>query len=314
MTAAGFFCILKIIALALLGIAALLLLVLLLVLLIPIRYHVRAAYAGKKPFGVIEASWLLHLFSVRVQYRGTLEAAVRVFGIKIFGIPGAEGGSKDRGETPAAKSEGESELSEDIEIPESRQMPESPRTSESVGSSRQVSPSTKKEGAGIPGSPSLKKAGKNWKSLLKLPETIKSRAESLISSVKGKYRMLKDKKAWLMDLLGNEANKRTIKRVLRQALRLLRHILPRRVCGRIRFGFDDPYTTGQILAYASPFYALYAKKLTLIPVFGESVFEGEGEASGRVRVGTAALAVACVFFDRNFRKLMKELLRTARPR
>ena len=54
--------------------------------------------------------------------------------------------------------------------------------------------------------------------------------------------------------------------------------------GRIRFGLDDPYYTGQILEGASLVYPFIYKSLDLEPVFDEKCLEAEGNFKGRVRV------------------------------
>ena len=83
-------------------------------------------------------------------------------------------------------------------------------------------------------------------------------------------------------------------------------MLPRRVKGKLRFGFDDPYTTGQVLMYLAPFYGLYARKLELIPVFEEPVLDGELYLKGKVRIGTVLVLAARMMLDRNFRSLLKK--------
>lgn len=63
---------------------------------------------------------------------------------------------------------------------------------------------------------------------------------------------------------------------------LLRHILPRKVRGKVMFGFDDPSLTGQVLALAGAVYPLYKDRLQITPVFDRQVLEGEVKLSGRV--------------------------------
>lgn len=56
---------------------------------------------------------------------------------------------------------------------------------------------------------------------------------------------------------------------------LIRHLLPQTLKGTLRFGFEDPSYTGQVLAAVSPFYGVYARSFTLIPEFEEKILEGE---------------------------------------
>ena len=110
-----------------------------------------------------------------------------------------------------------------------------------------------------------------------------------------------------MDFLNREENKNTFRLLFRQLKKLLRHILPRKMTGKLRFGLDEPYKTGQILTYVSPFYGLYAKHLQLMPVFDEAVLEGDLKIAGRIRIGTILVLAVRVLLDKNFRKLIGKL-------
>ena len=94
--------------------------------------------------------------------------------------------------------------------------------------------------------------------------------------------------------------------MVRLTKKLIRHLLPTKCSGRVRFGFEDPYTTGQILTYISPFYGWYARSVQVEPVFDENVMEGELRLKGRVRVATLLWIVIRLFMDKNFRRLLKE--------
>lgn len=110
----------------------------------------------------------------------------------------------------------------------------------------------------------------------------------------------------MVRFLEDEENKQTFRLLWRQLKALIRHILPTDLRGKVRFGFDDPYTTGQVLTYISPFYSLYGKKFQVIPVFEEPVMEGEGWLKGRIRFGTVLILGIRVLLDQNFRKLLRQ--------
>ena len=120
---------------------------------------------------------------------------------------------------------------------------------------------------------------------------------------------MEEKKDRLTAFLCNDANQATFRLLKRQIWALCRHVLPRKAAGRVRFGFADPFTTGQVLAYISPFYGLYARHVQVIPVFDEPVMEGEGMLKGRIRMGTVLLIGLRMLFDRNFRALLRKHLR-----
>lgn len=127
-------------------------------------------------------------------------------------------------------------------------------------------------------------------------------------SVNEKYAVYQEKLETVRTFLGDPENQKTLRLIKRQLWKLIRHILPRKMRGRIRFGFDDPAVTGQILTYISPFYGLYAKSVTVEPVFDEKVIEGELHIKGRIRVGTLLWYVVRVLLNKNFRTILKKFL------
>lgn len=108
------------------------------------------------------------------------------------------------------------------------------------------------------------------------------------------------------EFLKNEENKETFRLLKRQVKALFRHILPGKMRGKVKFGFDDPYTTGQVLMYISPFYGIYGKRFQVIPVFEEPVLEGEAWLKGRIRIGTVLAIGIRMLFDKNFRTLLRK--------
>ena len=116
---------------------------------------------------------------------------------------------------------------------------------------------------------------------------IKAFLEKLKFSFKGFCDKLKDIKTFVQEKrewLEDEKNQESLKLLFTQAKKLLAHVWPGRGKGRIRFGLDDPYYTGQILEGASLVYPFIYKSLDLEPVFDKKCLEAEGNFKGRVRV------------------------------
>lgn len=124
------------------------------------------------------------------------------------------------------------------------------------------------------------------------------RMRERLHSAKMKYRKLKR-------TLTDEENQKTFRLVRRQIFRLMRHLLPQTLKGTLRFGFEDPSYTGQVLAAVSPFYGVYARSFTLIPEFDEKILEGEVHIRGRIRASTVLWTVGRVFLNKNFRRLLR---------
>ena len=79
---------------------------------------------------------------------------------------------------------------------------------------------------------------------------------------------------------------------------MLRHILPCKLKARIKFGFEEPATTGNVLGIASIFYGIYGSNLELEPDFDRQVLAGEYNLKGRIRVFTLLLAAWKLFRNR----------------
>ncbi len=113
---------------------------------------------------------------------------------------------------------------------------------------------------------------------------------------------------WLIWLLTEPANVATRHLLWRQLKKLLNHIKPRHVEGDVKFGFDDPYITGQVLVAISPFYGFYGGNITVTPVFDESIAEGRIRLKGRVRIFTVLAVIIRMLMDKNFRFLLNRFL------
>lgn len=286
--------ILKIIGLILLGILGFLLALILLVLLVPIRYRAEGSYYGEAK-AEAAVSWLLHIISCKVVYDGELDVGIRVFGFRA--------GDKNRG----GGHEAEEETAPDAAPPETPAPPESPAKQQKkleaeilkeLEEERQEElrqeREQKKGAKGVTSSAPGKKRGPH----LKMPFSFQGICDKL--------KQMGQQKDQAEEFLKNEENKKTFRLLFKQVKSLLKHILPRKMRGKVKFGFDDPYTTGQVLMYISPFYGLYGKKFQVIPVFEEPVLEGEAWLKGRIRIGIILVVAIRVLLDKNFRTLLKK--------
>ena len=138
------------------------------------------------------------------------------------------------------------------------------------------------------------------------PKYIWKKIRVTFQKICDKLKTLRDRWQQILEFLQNEENRQTFRNLKKQLLALLYHIRPRKLTGRLRFGFEDPFKTGQILTYVSPFYGLYAQHVTLIPVFEEEVLEGELDMKGRIRLAALIWIGIQVIRDRNFRILLKK--------
>lgn len=305
--------ILKFIGLLLLGILGLLLAIIFIVLLVPLRYRASGSYYGELK-GAASVSWLLHILSCQVKYDGETDMCIRVFGIRIGGRAKAE---KDTPEDVVTETVVKAE---DRSGTAQRDVPGADAAGKAVAKadagdgdcSEKSFSGTEQKAADLSADEKKRKEHKKHKK----PEEKKQKKFGFGNPIKkirvtfqgicDKLKVLKEKKDQALEFINQEDNRRTFRLIKRQLMALIKHILPGKIKGRIRFGFDDPYTTGQILTWVSPFYGLYARNLQLIPEFEESVVEGELNLKGRIRIGTLLVIAVRIYMDKNFRVLLKK--------
>ena len=116
------------------------------------------------------------------------------------------------------------------------------------------------------------------------------------------------KKQWetILTFIRDEENKKAFRLAKRQIFALIRHVLPQKLEGKIHFGFGDPYTTGQVLTWISPFYGLYGRHVQVCPDFIEPCLDGELKLKGRIRLGTLIFLAFRMFQNKQIRLWVKK--------
>lgn len=325
---------LKIIGIAVLVLLGIALALILLVLFVPVRYQVDGAYDGK-PRGTAKITWLLHILSVTAAYEEQLDVKIRVFGINLtrFFMTGQEAEEETEDLLVHAMEAGEEIADAGAEVGEEAESEslekESPKgesvESESLGkdslerepleseSLKDSSPNRDSSNNDSPNrdsvQPGQKIPGGRFSRFRRLPGLILSKIKFLFRRVCDTLKDINGKKAQVEALVRDPANQKTAKLLWRQLKKIIRHILPRKGKAKVTFGFDDPYTTGQALTYASVIYPMCHKHLDLYPVFDESVLKGEGFLKGRIRLGTLLGAGIRILLDKNFRTILWKWLR-----
>lgn len=327
--------ILKIIGIILLVILGLLLAVILLVLLVPVRYRVQGSYK-ESPAGMVRVTWLLHALSALATYDGGLDVVVKVLGIQLFRLQnpgGEEDAETTEGETegeparperessePAEESGGESpEPAKEPERPEG-ESPEPVKEPEAPGQEHTLPPAGK-EPAFEDGQPAQQPEdeqtvqppdGEEEEAVQAMSadgdeSSIFEKAEDLFDTLCDKLNLVNEKRLWLTKFLENSSTQHTLGLLWRQLKKIILHVIPTKASGSATLGFDDPATTGQVLAACSVLYALYGDSIVITPDFERSVLEGDLDLQGRIRAGTIAFCAVRVLLDREFWVTLKRI-------
>lgn len=330
--------ILKIIVSLLLVILGLLLAVVLAVLLVPVRYQAKGSWHGELRLA-LTVTWFLHLLSVRALYaKDGLDLAVKILGIPLFKKHDKDAAKDAAEETREAAQDllGDSEqtLYDELEEDEARyrQAAEEKASGKKVSgkstsgkkvsgkntsgnkasgkstsgnkASGQETSGNKADVEGEAGTDRGAKSDPEHKVKAFL-EKVKTSFTNLRDKAKGTQELVQDKKAWLED----GKNQASLKLLFRQIKRLIAHIWPSKGKGDITFGFDDPYTTGQVLQVVSLIYPFYHRQLSVTPVFGETVLDGEGSFQGRIRLAYPLWLAFQVFIDTHTRRMIRGFIK-----
>ncbi|MBR0087462.1 MAG: DUF2953 domain-containing protein [Lachnospiraceae bacterium] len=112
-----------------------------------------------------------------------------------------------------------------------------------------------------------------------------------------------------LDFITNLRTKHAVGLTLRFVGWLLKHILPRRGSGYIRYGFEDPSLTGRVLAAVAATVPLHKNEIAVQPDFTEAVFECDAVLKGKIVLGLILVkAVALIlkkdvlFVIRNYKQ------------
>ncbi len=92
-------------------------------------------------------------------------------------------------------------------------------------------------------------------------------------------------------------------------IKILKHILPKKLVGHVHYGMDNPEYTGQITGVAAMLYPLYHNQFEIYPDFYEECFEADCKGKGRIRLGFFAIIIVQLLRKREVRKIIGWVLR-----
>lgn len=313
--------ILKILGCIILGILALILAAVLIVLFVPFKYELSAAYDGAPEAGG-KLSWLFGALKVRGSFKDKkIRARASILWFRIFSMGEDEEKAADTVQEAAADAE-EAVKAETEDI---LSAPEDIFEEETIGSREAVPPeeeATESSSAGeLPAAdaePEEEKKPEIKPEALpepdKTPEKVKKvkqkkktkqKKEGKLSALRKQYDKLVHTKDMAERFWNADFTQGSIAFAKKAAASLLRHVLPKKAAGHIRFGFDKPADTGKILGYASMLYAWYGDFLTLQPDFDRAVLEGNIDIRGSIRLYIFLYWGLRGLLNKDLRKLIK---------
>ena len=303
--------------LILLGILiGLILMILLLLLFCPIRYRGKIKKDRTDSLWEIhafgEVSWLLHIISAQVFWeQGVLKTKICFLGIPLEKFknlfrkkkkPRAlsnSGNQNAKKQTEASRSQGDTV--EDInEISEKVIM-------EPISISEEISEDEKKLRTKIADLISnivgkikmtVGKLFRIVQNFLGIPKRILKKMQSLALTI----RNFCDKINWWKEFLDHPRTREALSFLWKNAKKLIYHVLPTRITGKITFGNEDPAVTGMVLAVLGMTIPFHKNKIEAAPLFDdENVLEGEILLKGRIYGIVVLKTAAELYFNKNIK-------------
>lgn len=255
---------LKIIGIVILAIIALALLIILMVLFIPIRYRGKI-YFKEVPDIALSVTWFFKFLSLNITYKD---------GLDIIGKAGwlfkVYSNHDDDTDTNEGIEDYESKVEEIVDT-----VNENKKDDITLENTKKVDV--------LEVDNKIKELDKQEKKQSKKKKS-KSKKKKSSAKKESKLDKLINKAKDIHYLLTEEENKKTLLLMLEKTKNLLVHILPKKIVGFFKFGFDDPSTTGQVLEAVAIFYPLYRDDFKIVPMFYDEIIEVDISFKGRLRV------------------------------
>ncbi|WP_461811160.1 DUF2953 domain-containing protein [Faecalimonas sp.] len=281
---------LKIIGILILVILGLFFLLTGIILFVPICYRIEAK--GKGTLRSLEVkmnfSWLLRLLSGYVCYRDKkVDWQVRT-AWKQWNV------SKSKKITKVEIKPQNFKKSEEVQNEKEKKKPE--KVIEEIKIQKNVINKEEKQQSEI----------KNNSFANKFPKFFR-KIKRIICNFCDKIKVFGEKKDKIVEFLENETHQKAWEVVKKEIIRVFKYLRPKKIKGRVRFGFSDPYLTGKTLAILSICYPFYANEVLVVPDFENDVLEGELNIKGRVRGVYFFVFIFNIFRNKEIRKTYKNV-------
>lgn len=270
--------ILKVVGLILLVFIAVVLLVSILVLFHPFVYRIRLEKKTEELYAKIQISHLW--FALR--FTGKCVGPDYEMKARVFGIPVWKYPSKPKkqkkDQTQARNANPEKELVKSEQI------------------------DTKQEKENI------------WNKIRFIPKKICDIINKCLGVVKGFIQ----KKDSVLAFLKHKDVKRFLKLSKTQIQALGKCVRPTKADGYLKFGLEDPCSTGQVLGIVAMFLPVYSSYIQIIPSFEEACFEIDWKGKGKIRVFSVLMILKRWFLNDTCRRckrryeIMKEEIENGR--
>ena len=269
--------ILKVIGIIILALIALALLIVLMVLFIPVRYKGKI-YFKKVPDIDLSVTWFFKFLNISLKFKDELDISAKVaWFFTVFS------NKEDSNDEQKINSDNKDNIEKEPEEKSLSKKENSEEKSASLDGDNIKEHKTDTQNTPLVKADELNKQEKKHSNAVKKAKDKKkdkqnkSLPEKILEKVKD-----------IHYIITNDENKLIFMKMLEKVKKIIVHVLPRKISGYFKFGFEDPSVTGQVLEILAVFYPLYKDDFKIIPMFYDEIIEVDISFKGRLRIFYAA--------------------------
>lgn len=280
--------ILKIILWIVLGLLALVLLLLLTVLFVPIHYSANVVVDDNASVAA-RVRFLMVSFMVDFDKKTKkLDTTLRIFGIRFgkgkhteteHGNKESDTEKKQESIQTGTEADEETNLQANVNADEETILQVNADEAAGIKSAAEEAEDIQKQ------EPEKKKKKEKKKEKDKASSNNLKTGKNKLDAVKDKLELVKTKYRRVIKFWNMSCTIKTRRYLKRYFPKLIRHIGPRKLKGYVRYGFDEPATTGQITGYLSLLPFMYQKNFYPEPDFYNKVLECDVSLRGWLQLG-----------------------------
>lgn len=299
-------------------------LVLLLLLFCPVRYSAEAlkeTSSFKETEAAVRVSWLFGGISFtfrRIQGKNTQKLCV--FGIPVLSLlqkrkqkKAAAGKVQTAEKSLLSEQPTEKPLPETkISLPETEiSLPQEKKPDIPYGSAEAKQKKDPETGTSDLSESDEKIRTENKNKISALPDKLKeimdrlAQLPSMLSKIPLTIRRIYDKIDWYRQFFEYPRTKEAVSLVLDRSKKLMHHIFPKKIKGKVTFGSEDPSITGTALAVLGMTMPFHKNRVEIVPVFdNQNILEGNIKIKGRIYGFVPVKMLAELYFNKNIKYII----------
>ena len=122
-----------------------------------------------------------------------------------------------------------------------------------------------------------------------------------------KIRIMNQKKEMIVKFISCDVHKNAWEKGKKELSWLLKKMKPDRIKSSILFGFEDPYHTGQALAFLSILYPFMGEDMHITPDFEQRILRGSLYMKGKIRFSWFVKVIWDLFWSKDVRTTYKHI-------